>query len=260
MISDYIKAVILGILEGLTEFIPVSSTGHLILVGNILNFEHGNVATFNIAIQLGAILAVVVIYSKFFYEILRPSQWHKPSIRHIIIAIMPVLVLGLLGHSFIKSVLFHPISVAYALIVGGLAMILVDRFKARPTTDNIDDMSVTQALMVGLCQCAALWPGFSRSGATLMGGLLARMTYDTSARFSFIIAVPVMLVAVLYDLWKTAGTLSIIDGQLIAIGFLVSFFVALIAIVSFLKLLLRFRLFPFAIYRILIGIFILSMY
>jgi undecaprenyl-diphosphatase len=252
--SDFIKAIILGVVEGITEYIPVSSTGHLIITSDFLTFTSANTETFNIAIQLGAILSVVFIYKDFFLPLIKPKNWFSKDMKIIGIAILPALVSGFFLHSFIKSTLFCVPTVIAALFIGGVIMIIVDKFIViKPTTTDIKEITTKQALIIGLSQCAALWPGMSRSGATIVGGLFAKCDYDTSAKFSFIIAVPVMIAAVSYDLLKSIHTLTFHDIQLIAVGFFVSFFVAIIAIRTFLKILSRLKLFPFAIYRILFA-------
>lgn len=251
--TDITKSIILGIIEGLTEFIPVSSTGHLILFGEWLDFNHGNEATFDVAIQLGAIMAVVILYRRFFLEFLSFRKWLSRDMLNILLAIMPAFVLGFLLYDFIKT-LFSPALVIAALFVGGLIMIVVDRFLPQNHhTTSFSEIHPKQALIVGLCQCFALWPGMSRSASTIVGGLLAKMDYATSAKFSFIIAVPVMMAAVAYDLLKNFHALTAYDLKLIAIGFIVSFIVALGAIVTFLKLLQKFKLLPFAVYRIALA-------
>jgi undecaprenyl-diphosphatase len=256
--SDIIKAVILGIVEGLTEFIPVSSTGHLILVGDGLSFKSANTATFEIAIQLGAILAVVVIYRGFFSQFLNYKNWLNKEAKNILVAILPALIMGFFFHGLIKKYLFSSLTVVLALLVGGVIMIIAEKFlKKEAQTKQVEDITIKQSFIIGISQCFALWPGMSRSGSTIVGGLLAGLDHKTSAKFSFIIAVPVMFAAVGYDILKSLSSLTIIDLYLISIGFVVSFFVALLAIVSFIKILSRFKLTPFAIYRILVSILLL---
>lgn len=252
--TDIFKAIILGVLEGLTEFIPVSSTGHLILAGEALNFQTANLETFSISIQLGAILAVVVLYWSFFKKFLKPAHWIGREMKLILVAITPALLFGFLLHDFIKNVLFSSITVVAALVIGGIIMIAVDKLKGHSDTLSIDTVSFKQAAIIGLAQCAALWPGMSRSGSTIVGGILSGLDYATAARFSFIISVPVMIAAVSYDLLKSAGALTTTDIQLIGVGLIVSFLVAILAIKWFMKVLVRFELAPFGIYRILIGL------
>ncbi|MBT5855218.1 undecaprenyl-diphosphate phosphatase [bacterium] len=252
--TNPIKAVLLGILEGLTEFIPVSSTGHLIIAGEWLELLHANQETFDIAIQLGAILAVVILYWDFFRPFLTPKHWVSKESKLVLIAIVPALGLGFLAHSTIKALLFNPVTVAAALIVGGLWMLWIDRrYTPENRTSDIQSMTYKQALLIGLFQCLALWPGFSRSGACMIGGIIGKLDYQNAARFSFIIAVPVMVAAVGYDLLKSWDTLTSNDLTLIAIGFVTAFIVAIFAIKTFIKLLASLRFTPFAIYRILLG-------
>jgi len=258
MYNDIIKAIILGVIEGLTEFIPVSSTGHLILFSKWLNFQIGNTETFQIAIQLGAILAVVVLYRDFFRETFAPKNWFKKSFLNIFAAIIPVLALGFFTHSYIKTYLFSPLKVIFALLLGGGAMILIEKKATlKQHTTTLHDITLKQAFYIGLAQCFALWPGVSRSGATIIGGLLSGLHYSVAAQFSFIIAVPVMTAAVLYDFLKSFYLLTLYDLILIGVGLVVSFLVAHVALVSFLKLIERFKLFPFALYRIAIALGIL---
>ncbi len=248
---DVFKAIILGITEGLTEFLPISSTGHLILVGHWIKFES---PTFDIAIQLGAILAVVVLYRSFFFSL----PFKKKELKLIAIAITPALLLGFLCHSAIKHYLFGTFTVIMALLVGGVIMLLVEYLLPyKPTTTDISDISYKQAAIVGVAQCASLWPGMSRSGSTIVGGLIAKLDYETSAKFSFIISVPIMIAATGYDLLKSYHLLTQSDLSLIGVGFLVSFIVGYLAIVTFIKLLVRWKLAPFAIYRIVLAAILL---
>ncbi len=252
------KAIILGIIEGVTEFIPVSSTGHLILVGDLLSFPKPLADTFNIAIQLGAILAVVVLYWDIFKPFLKPRNWLSPLAVRIIIATLPALAIGSVAHTAIKTYLFSPAIVGIGLGIGGVIMIAVDRWlPGINRTGSLDDITPKNALVIGFSQCLAMWPGTSRSGATMVAGMFCGLSNETAAKFSFIIAVPVMAAAVSYDLLKAAPTLSADGFELIAIGFVVSFIVALFAIKTFLKLLQRWRLTPFGLYRIALSLIIL---
>ncbi len=258
---DILIAIVLGIIEGLTEFIPISSTGHLILVEHLLKFTEVHAETFSIAIQLGAILAVVYEYPHRFMPFLRPSYWISKSACVIYIAILPALLSGFLFYSAIKTYLFTPITVIAALALGGLLMILIERFiKPDPIYSSFEDISYKEALMVGLAQCFSLWPGMSRSATTIMGGLMGGLTYQLSAQFSFIIAVPVMSAAVSYDLYKNWNLLSILDTRGILTGFVVAFVVALLSIRTFIKILNKWRLFPFACYRLVLAGILLFFY
>lgn len=258
-----LTAIFLGIVEGLTEFIPVSSTGHLILVGEMIGYTGEKAATFEIVIQLGAILAVLLLYrerfARFFSEF--DTQMIKQFIKggdsggglnfvHVAVAILPVMAVGFLLHGMIKRYLFSSTTVVMGLFVGGVIMIVVERkFLKKPSTIDLDSITYRQALGVGLAQCFALWPGVSRAGATIVGGLLMRMDHRISAEFSFIIAVPVMFIATAYDLFKSWSILGADDLVMLAIGFTVSFIFAWISVVTFLKILSRWKLSPFGWYR-----------
>ncbi len=256
--TDAITAGILGIVEGLTEYLPVSSTGHLILVGRGLQFANGNTATFDIAIQLGAILAVVVLFRAYFLSLLNPKTWFSAKGKVLATACFPVMVVGLLTHHWIKLHLFNPITVAAALIVGAIIMLIVEKLPSKTLkTTKIEDITIKQALMVGLCQCFALWPGMSRSASTITGGILAGLSYEIAAEFSFLIAVPVMTAAVAFDMIKSAASLTTHEFGLIGIGFVVSFVVAMLSIEALISILKRYRFFPFALYRIALGAFLL---
>lgn len=257
--SEFLIAIILGVLEGVTEFIPISSTGHLIIVGDALSFTGPIADTFSVAIQLGAILAVVVLYPDFFKRALTPRHWFSRENRLILTAITPAMILGFLFYDLIKHYLFGPTTVMGALFVGGVIMILVEkRLGDTGKTTSFDSLSFKQAFTVGICQCAALWPGMSRSASTIIGGLVSGMSHGFAAEFSFIIAVPVMVAAVGYDLLKSAAILDSHSLLLIGIGFLVSFGVAVASILTFLKLLSRFKLIPFAIYRIVLSLILMG--
>jgi undecaprenyl-diphosphatase len=254
---DFIQAIIEGIVEGLTEFAPVSSTGHLILVGDLIGFTGDKAKTFEIFIQLGSILAVVVLYFKRFLSLFGlakiQGEKHPLNLLHIIIAALPAVILGFLLHDFIKEKLFSPTTVLIGLVAGGILLIIADK-KRKPTqSDSIDSISYKQAFQIGLFQCLALWPGFSRSGSTISGALLIGAGYKASAEFSFILAVPMMIGATGLDLIKSLNTLSTSDIPLFLTGFVTAFVVALLAIVFFLKLLQRVKLTPFAIYRFILA-------
>jgi undecaprenyl-diphosphatase len=249
-------AIILGIVEGLTEFLPVSSTGHLILTGYWLDFTGERAKTFEIVIQLGSILAVVVMYRKRFVALLSPKSSEGLTLVHLILGMIPAVVAGFLLHGFIKSYLFSPYTVVIGLIVGGVLMIFADLKKRAPVSSSLDDLTLKQAFSIGLFQCLALWPGFSRSGATISGGVLLGTNHKTAAEFSFILAVPMMVAASGYDLLKSYQFLSVSDIPVFATGFLAAFVVALFAIVTFIKFIERVRLIPFAIYRFVLALFV----
>jgi undecaprenyl-diphosphatase len=254
-------AVVLGIVEGLTEFIPVSSTGHLIVAGNLLGFTGEKASTFEVFIQSGAILSVVVLYWRRFLTFLpgRESSLQHSSSMHgwsglwrMGIATLPALIAGLLAHGTIKTYLFTPQTVAIALAAGGLGIVLAEKL-LRDTSDSLDSMTALQALGIGLFQVLSLWPGISRSAATIVGGLAVGLNRKGAAEFSFLIAVPVMLAATAYDLLKMRAALSSEDLIVFGVGFLVSFVVGAIAIAGFVRILNRWTLAPFGWYRILVA-------
>jgi len=250
-------AILLGIVEGLTEFLPVSSTGHLIVLGDLLGFRGETSETFEIFIQLGAILAVVVLERRRFLDLLRtgrPRGFAGPrGCALLLTTTLPALVAGALVHDWIKDNLFGPATVAWALALGGLALLVVERFRPATTLRDVDGLGYRQALAIGLFQCLSLWPGVSRSGATIVGGLVCGLERRTAAHYSFLAAVPVMAAATLYDLMKSWSHLGSQDIAPFAVGFVVAFLSACAAIRWFLTLLGRHTLRPFAWYRIVIA-------
>ncbi len=258
MLWHYLSAIIMGIVEGLTEFLPVSSTGHLILTGELIHFKGEQAKTFEIFIQLGSILAVVVVYWRRFLNIFglmkEDGGRRGLNLLHIIYAMIPAVVLGFLLHDAIKTYLFSPYTVLVGLVAGGLLMIFAEKKQTTVTASSLDQLSYKQAFGIGVFQCLALWPGFSRSGSTISGGLLVGTDHKTAAEFSFIIAVPMMLAASGLDLLKSYQYLSAHDLPVFAIGFVTAFIVALLAIKFFLQLISKVKLTPFAIYRFVIAI------
>ncbi|MGM3174689.1 undecaprenyl-diphosphate phosphatase [Dickeya lacustris] len=256
-------ALILGVVEGLTEFLPVSSTGHMIIVAHWLGFEGDTAKTFEVIIQLGSILAVVVVFWRRMFGLIglhfgRPPQRNlfsrgRLTLLHIVLAMLPAVVLGLVLHDAIKS-LFNPLTVSYALIAGGVLLLLAEWLKPkRPKARELDDISYTQAFLIGCFQCLALWPGFSRAGATISGGMLLGVDRYAASEFSFILAVPIMLGASILDLYKSWHFLSLSDVPMFATGFITAFVVAMIAIKTFLQVIKRVSFVPFAIYRFIIA-------
>lgn len=265
--SDFIIGVIQGIVEGLTEFLPVSSTGHLILSGHLIGFTGERAETFEVFIQLGAILAVAVLYWRRLLELMgfsgkdtAGSNEKRLTIVHVFIAIIPAMVLGVLLHGVIKQYLFAPSTVLIGLVAGGIFMIFAEKKQTVLRAKTIDDLSYKQVFQIGIAQCLALWPGFSRSGATIAGGMLSGASLRASANFSFLIAIPMMVAAGGYDLLKSWKVLQPSDFELFATGFIVSFIVAMLAVVSFLKLLEKVRFTTFAYYRFgLAAVFLVYM-
>jgi len=257
MDSLTITAILLGIVEGLTEFIPVSSTGHLVLAGELLGFNSEAAGTFEIVIQLGAILAVIVLYWRRFWDVfLGLGRRDRDSIiftRNILLGFLPSAVIGLFVYKSVKAMLDAPIIVAVALIVGGILILILERWNRNPTVPSVEAMGWRTALGIGLIQCLSMIPGVSRSGATIMGAIGLGVERKSAAEFSFFVAVPTMLAASGYDLFKTGASLDNSAWLTIAVGFVVSFLVALIVIRWFLNIVSRHGFAPFAWYRIAVG-------
>lgn len=257
MLPALLVVILLGIVEGLTEFIPVSSTGHLILAGELLGFNSGAAGTFDIVIQLGAILAVIVLYWRRFLDVLTGLFRAEPRAiaftRNIALGFLPSAVIGLMAYKAVKAMLETPIIVAVALIVGGVAILVIERVVRAPTISTVEEMSWKTALGIGVVQCLSMIPGVSRSGATIMGALGLGVERRTAAEFSFFLAVPTMLAASGYDLYKSGGSLGSDDWTAIIVGFLVSFVVALIVIRWFIGIVGKYGFAPFAWYRIIAG-------
>ncbi|TAK10077.1 MAG: undecaprenyl-diphosphate phosphatase [Candidatus Manganitrophaceae bacterium] len=251
---DLLNAVILGVVEGLTEFIPVSSTGHLIIAGHLLGFEGAKASTFEVFIQLGAILAVVVLYKERFFRLLDFSKtrgfagWNGFVLLGL--TTLPALIFGFLAHKFIKEHLFNTTTVAIGLGVGGVGILLAERFLPKPEKHGLDSLRPQDALLIGLFQCLALWPGVSRAGATILGAMIIGTERKTAAEYSFLAAVPVMFAATGYDLLKSRSFLQAADIPFFAVGLIVSFIAAWLAVRTFIQLLSRYTLTPFGWYRI----------
>lgn len=258
--THWYVAVILGIVEGLTEFLPISSTGHLIISGHLLGFTGPKAETFEIVIQLGAILAVVALYTDRFIGLLKPDGDHRFSgvygLWLLFLTSLPASVLGLLTHHYIKTYLFSPTTVAVALAVGAVLIFIVEGMDKKEQVLTLDEITPKLALGIGFFQCLALWPGFSRSAATIMGGMLLGARRTVAAEYSFIAAVPIMFAATGYDLLKSYQLFQVDDLIFLGIGFLVSFVSAWLAIKGFIYLLSKLTLRPFAIYRLLLAVLI----
>ena len=253
----FAKALILGIIEGLTEFLPISSTGHLIVFGDLLNF-HSNGKVSEIAIQLGAVLAVVFEYRRRFAHVVTHIGREPETNRFVLnlaIAFIPAAVVGLLFSKQIKAFLFNPISVATALVVGGLLILWIEKRQSTrtPKVMRVEDMRPKDALVVGLAQILALIPGTSRSGSTIMGGMLWGLERKAATEFSFFLAVPVMIAATFYDVIKHYKDFSLQDAMLIVVGFVAAFVAGLVAVKALLKFIATKNYVPFAWYRIVFG-------
>jgi len=251
------KAAILGVVEGATEFIPVSSTGHLIIVGDWLGFTGEDAKAFEIFIQLGAILAIVWLYRVRLGRVLGSAARDPVSQRlllNLFIAFLPAAVVGLLTHRLIKEYLFSPEIVAASMLAGGIAILLIERWRPRPRVPSVDDISPGAALGVGLAQVLSLVPGTSRSGATIMGGYCLGLTRQAATEFSFFLAVPVMVAATGFDLAQSTGALSAADVPIFAVGFGVAFLSALVVVRAFVTYVARSSFVAFAWYRIGFGL------
>jgi undecaprenyl-diphosphatase len=256
-----LTAVLLGIVEGLTEFIPVSSTGHLILAAEIFGYDAEQWKVFNVVIQLGAILAVIVQYWRTFWAVGQGLlRWKPESVaftRNILLGFLPSAVLGLALKDYIDIMLGSPMIVGWALIVGGIAILVIERIAKPGGPSGVAQLPAKQALGVGLVQCVSMIPGVSRSGATIMGALAMGVERRTAAEFSFFLAVPTMLGATTLELWDNRAALAAGSGPVgwseIAIGFFVAFIVALVVIRGFVAFVSRSGFAPFAWYRIVAG-------
>jgi len=257
MDNDVLTAILLGILEGLTEFLPVSSTGHLILASEMLGFTGESSVTFKIAIQLGAILAILVIYWRRFWGVGLGLLHRQPDAmaftRNILLGFAPALVIGVMVYDAVRVAIQTPLIVAVALVVGGVLILLLERMVKTVRVASVETMPFGTALAIGLVQCIAMIPGVSRSGATIMGALTMGVERRTAAEFSFFLAVPTMLAATVYALWQDRALLNADDLGMIAIGFGAAFLTALVVVKAFVKVVARFGFAPFAWYRIVIG-------
>ncbi|WP_050180464.1 undecaprenyl-diphosphate phosphatase [Domibacillus robiginosus] len=272
-IWELFSALVLGVVEGLTEFAPVSSTGHMIIVDDMWlrskDFLDEKVAnTFKIVIQLGSILAVVVVFRNRFVDLLglkKETQSFSGKLRltHIIVGLLPAGVLGVLFEDYIDEHLFSLKTVLIGLVIGAFLMIAADLISKRKSTvkvDTVDQITYKQAFYVGLIQCLSLWPGFSRSGSTISGGVLLGMSHRAAADFTFIMAVPIMAGASFLSLLSKWQYFTVDAIPFFIVGFVSAFFFALVSIKFFLKLINRVQLIPFAIYRIALAALIYIIY
>jgi len=255
-----VKAAILGVVEGATEFLPVSSTGHLIIAGDWLGFTGEDAKAFEIFIQLGAILAIVWLYRERLGRVVRTATSDPVSRRLVTnlgIAFLPAAVVGLLTHRAIKQYLFSPMIVAVSMLVGGVIILIIERWRPEPKVATVDAVTPTLALGVGLAQVLALIPGTSRSGATIMGGYSLGLTRQAATEFSFFLAIPVMIAATGFDLSRSAAALSAGDVPVFAVGFVVAFLSALVVVRVFVSYVARSSFVAFAWYRIAFGVLFL---
>ncbi|MDY7564883.1 undecaprenyl-diphosphate phosphatase [Pseudomonas sp. RTC3] len=255
------QALILGVVEGLTEFLPVSSTGHQIIVADLINFGGERAMAFNIIIQLGAILAVVWEFRRKIIDVViglpKQSEAQRFTV-NLIIGVLPAIVLGVLFADLIHKYLFNPITVATALVVGGVIMLWAERRQHVVRAETVDEMTWVDALKVGCAQCLAMIPGTSRSGATIIGGLLFGLSRKAATEFSFFLAMPTMVGAAVYSAYKYRTLFQHDDLPVIAIGFVTSFIFAMIAVRALLKFISTHTYAVFAWYRIAFGLVILA--
>lgn len=257
-----LKALLLGIVEGATEFLPISSTGHLIIAGDLLHFNDARGNVFTIVIQLGAILAVCWEYRTRITHVL--GNLAEPASRRLIgnlaLAFLPAALLGLTFHDQIKTYLFSPFTVAIALILGGFAILVIEKYAPQPDTATVDDMDWKHALKVGMAQSVALIPGVSRAGATILGGVVFGLSRRAATEFSFFLAIPIMIAATGYDLLDSWKELNANDLAIFAVGFVTAFFSALLVVRGLLHYVARHDFRAFAWYRIVFGVIVLAYY
>jgi undecaprenyl-diphosphatase len=262
-VEEWLKAVFLGIVEGVTEFLPISSTGHLLIAGQLVDFKESMGGTFDVFIQFGAVLAVIGFYAS---DLLTQARQlpYNPNTRHfwaaIAIAFLPAAIAGVLLRDFIKSELFtSPVVIALSFILGGIVMIIVERVPRPKTTERETKITWRQAGLVGLAQCVALIPGVSRSGATIIGGLLVGLDRPAATAFSFYLAIPTLGAATLYDLGRSVRTLTPSDYGFLLVGTVTAAIVAWLSIGWLLRYVAHNTFIPFGIYRILVGALILGL-
>ncbi len=254
--DNTLTAALLGLLEGLTEFLPVSSTGHLLLAGHFLGF-HSPGRTFEVVIQLGAILALVSVYATLILRLLlraRHEDAARRSIVSLLLAFLPAVVVGVLAHDFVKAVLFEtPVLIAIVLILGGFVLLVIDRVAPAPIHHDALALPFRKSLAIGFCQTLAMVPGVSRSGATIVGALLMGVEKRAAAEFSFLLSLPTMGAAVVYDLYQNRDVLDFAAVWDIAIGFAVAFLTALLVVRWVLGFIGRHGYAPFGWWRIIVG-------
>lgn len=255
---EILQSIILGLIEGITEFIPVSSTGHLILAGHLIGFEGQRATTFEVFIQLGAILSILIIYRDRFIGLFQHGDgfYGVRAITLLSLTTIPAVLTGILAHGLIKKYLFTPLTVIIGLFIGGLWIVIAEAFYKKETfkKSGINIIGIKEAFFIGLFQCLALWPGISRAASTILGGMHLGFDRKTSAEYSFLAAVPVIFGASLYDLYKSRSFLSTSDIPIFGIGFIVSFLSALIAVRTFIYILGRFDLRGFGWYRLALSV------
>ena len=251
-----IQVIIIAIVEGLTEFIPVSSTGHMVLAGELIGFKGPAESSFEIVIQLGAILAVCVVYWQRLWTVavrLPSDPQARAFVRNVLLAFVPAMVIGAVAYKHIKELLNHPAVIAWALIIGGVVILLVERMQHRSSIQSVEAMPATTALGIGFAQCLAMIPGVSRSGSTIMAALPMGVERKTAAEFTFFLAIPTMAAATAKDLYENWHDFHPEDLMALGVGFAIAFLVAILVVRSLVAFVGRYGFAPFAWYRILIG-------
>ena len=255
-LGSLLSALLMGVVEGLTEFLPISSTGHLILLGELLGFQGPPGKTFEISIQLGAILAVVIVFWPTLMALVTRAWRPGPEryyAQNLLLAFLPAAVIGATLHGPITRALFNPYVVCIALIAGGIAIIAIERYRREPTIRSVPQMGPLAALLIGFGQALAMIPGTSRSGATIITALLVGVERRTAAEFSFVLAIPTMCAAAAYSLWKARAELDFAGMGQIAVGFAAAFVVALLVVRWLMRVIARIGFTPFGWYRIALG-------
>ena len=256
----YLKALFLSLIQAFTEFIPVSSSGHLIIFSNFINFNEIDTDLFNTIIQLASTLAIVVFFKKKLFNVAFTLYKNKKSRKfayNFIIAFLPVLIFGLTFYNKIKSYLYSNITVATALIIGGILFLLVDKIKIKHQITNLDNINKITSLKIGCYQILSVIPGASRSGSTIVGGLLSKLSRKTAVEFSFILAIPTIISATLYDIYKNFDKILRSNYYILLFGFIITFLVSLIIIKIFIKYISEHNFTLFAYYRIILGTIII---
>ncbi|MBW7906854.1 MAG: undecaprenyl-diphosphate phosphatase [Phycisphaerae bacterium] len=263
--SDHVRAIILGVIEGLSEFLPISSTGHMLLAMPLLDISAAEApwSTLLWVSQFGAILAVIVYFWRDLWRrTFRPASpgWRRHLLTKLVVAMIPTVVLALLLKKWLDPLEQQPLAVAAALVAGGVALWAVDRWFRHARPQELEDVTLTQAALIGAVQCVSMWPGFSRSGASIMGGMLLGLTPRVAAEFSFYLAIPTMLAAGVKTVWDQRATLSPDNAGVIVTGTVTSFVVALVVVAAFMEYVKRYRFWPFVVYRVLLGAAVVAYY